>query len=150
MRISHLDEVVVIELQSYENPWKRAAFESELRKNPASFAQVALTLEPPGKVAGYCVAWILFEHVHIQNLAVHPAHRREGLGRRLLERALAEGRERGAKAALLEVRRSNAPAQSLYRSLGFVEAGARLQYYSRPREDALLFRKELGVAAVDP
>jgi ribosomal-protein-alanine N-acetyltransferase len=81
---------------------------------------------------------------------VHPAHRRGGLGRRLLERAIEEGRARGARAALLEVRRSNAAAQSLYRALGFVEAGTRRQYYSQPREDALLFRKELAAAAIDP
>ena len=136
--------------ESYENPWARTAFESELRKNRASFTRVALTRDPPVRVAGYCVAWILFEHVHIQNLSIHPQHRRAGLGRRLLERALEEGRAQGARAALLEVRRSNAAAQSLYRTLGFVEAGTRRQYYSQPREDALLFRKELNTAAVDP
>ena len=150
MERSHLDEVCAIELESYENPWARTAFESELGKKPASFARVALTMETPPRVAGYCVAWILFEHVHIQNLAVHPAHRRGGLGRRLLERALEEGRVRGATAALLEVRRSNEAAQSLYRALGFVEAGTRHQYYSQPSEDALLFRKELAAAAIDP
>ena len=150
MERSHLDEVCAIELESYENPWARTAFESELGKNRASFARVALTPDTPARVAGYCVAWILFEHVHIQNLAVHPAHRRGGLGRRLLERAIEEGRARGARAALLEVRRSNAAAQNLYRALGFVEAGTRRQYYSQPREDALLFRKELAAATIDP
>ena len=150
MQRSHLDEVCAIELESYENPWARTAFESELGKNPASFARVALTKKTPPRVAGYCVAWILFEHVHIQNLAVHPSHRRGGLGRRLLERAIEEGRARGARAALLEVRRSNEAAQSLYRTLGFVEAGTRRQYYSQPSEDALLFRKELATAAIDP
>ncbi len=147
MQVSHLDEVSAIELESYENPWTRSAFESELRKNPVGFARVALTLDPPVRVAGYCVAWIVFEHIHIQNLAVHSEHRRGGLGRRLLGSALEEGRARGARAALLEVRRSNAAAQNLYRALGFVEAGTRRQYYSQPREDALLFRKELSFSS---
>jgi ribosomal-protein-alanine N-acetyltransferase len=144
MQAAHLDEVSAIELQSYENPWARSAFEAELRKNPVTFARVALTKGAEARVAGYCVAWIVFEHVHIQNLAVHTEHRRSGLGRRLLENALEEARARGAKSALLEVRRSNAAAQSLYRALGFVEAGTRREYYSLPREDALLFRKELS------
>ncbi|HEY7697910.1 MAG TPA: ribosomal protein S18-alanine N-acetyltransferase [Vicinamibacteria bacterium] len=143
MELSHLDQVVAIESESYDNPWARNAFECELGSNPVSFPRVALTTEAPPRVAGYCIAWILFEHVHIQNLAVHPAHRRQGLGRLLLLQALSEGRARGATSALLEVRRSNAAAQSLYRRLGFEETGSRREYYSGPREDALVFRKEL-------
>jgi ribosomal-protein-alanine N-acetyltransferase len=149
MDASHLDEVSAIELESYENPWARSAFESELGKYPVSFSQVALTTEAPARVAGYCVTWIVFEHLHIQNLAVHPEHRRRGLGRLILLRALEEGRARGATAALLEVRRSNEAAQNLYRELGFRETGRRRDYYSRPREDALVFRKELGGAPGD-
>ena len=149
MSPSHLDEISAIELESYENPWARSAFESELGKNPVSFAQVALTTGAPARVAGYCVVWIVFEQIHIQNLAVHPEHRRQGLGRLLLLRALEEGRACGAAAALLEVRRSNEAAQNLYRDLGFLETGTRRDYYSQPREDALLFRKELGRAPID-
>ena len=143
---SHLDEMMAIELESYENPWARSAFESELGRNPVSWSRVALANDAAGRLAGYCVVWIVFEHVHIQNLAVHPQHRRQGLGRLLLLRALEEGRSRGAAAALLEVRRSNEAAQRLYRGLGFIETSKRRDYYSRPREDALLFRKELGGA----
>jgi ribosomal-protein-alanine N-acetyltransferase len=143
MGVSHLDQVAAIEIESYDNPWARNAFECELGSNPVSFSRVALTTDEPPQVAAYCIAWVVFEHVHIQNLAVHPAHRRQGLGRFLLLQALSEGRARGATAALLEVRRSNAAAQSLYRGLGFEETGARRDYYSRPREDALILRKEL-------
>ena len=146
MAAPHLDEMMAIELESYENPWARSAFESELGRNPVSWSRVALTNAEPARVVGYCVVWIVFEHVHIQNLSIHPEHRRRGLGRLLVHRALEEGRSRGAAAALLEVRRSNEAAQRLYRNLGFVETGTRRDYYSRPREDALLFRKELGDA----
>jgi ribosomal-protein-alanine N-acetyltransferase len=144
MELSHLDEVLAIERASYENPWARNAFEYEIGSNPVSLARVALTTETPPRVAGYCIAWSLFEHVHIQNLAVHPEHRRQGLGTFLLFQALEEGRARGATSALLEVRRSNGAAQSLYRRLGFEETGTRRDYYSLPREDALIFRKELS------
>jgi ribosomal-protein-alanine N-acetyltransferase len=149
MRLSHLDEISAIEIESYENPWARSAFESELGRNPVSWARVALTTDVPARVAGYCVAWIVLERLHIQNLAVHPEHRRRGLGRLLLRRALEEGYVQGATAALLEVRRSNLAAQKLYRALGFEEAGTRREYYTRPREDALLFRKDLGGAPGD-
>ncbi len=147
MVLAHLDEVSAIELQSYENPWTKSAFELELGKTPLGWSRVALTTEPRVRVAGYCIAWVVFEHIHIQNLAVHPEHRRRGLGRRLLLEALEEGRTRGATSALLEVRRSNEAAQNLYRDLGFLPAGTRREYYSKPREDALLFRKELVLAS---
>jgi ribosomal-protein-alanine N-acetyltransferase len=144
MTSSHLDQVMEIERESYPNPWARAAFEAEVRKSGVTWPRVAVTAGSPPEVAGYCIAWFLFEHVHVQNLAVHPRHRRRGLARLFVVGALEEGRARGATAALLEVRRSNVAAQTLYRGLGFVEAGTRIAYYSKPREDALLFRRELG------
>ena len=39
----------------------------------------------------------------------------------------------------LEVRTSNLPAIAMYRSLGFTEAGVRRNFYTEPREDALIF-----------
>ena len=44
----------------------------------------------------------------------------------------------------LEVRASNKPAKALYAALGFASVGRRPRYYSRPTEDAELFRKELN------
>jgi [ribosomal protein S18]-alanine N-acetyltransferase len=139
----HLDDVTAIERESYTNPWPRSAFEYEIDKNPVSFCLVALSTEASNELAGYCISWIVFEYLHIQNVTVHPAHRRRGLGRFLLARAFEEGISRGATVALLEVRRSNLAALDLYLELGFREAGTRKDYYSRPREDAVLFEREL-------
>ena len=143
MESAHLDEVMRIEELSYSHPWKRRAFEYEIGNNPMSWPRVLVAKDGP-LVAAYCVVWFLFEHLQIQNVAVHPDHRRQGLGRFLVLRALEEGLLRGAQAAFLEVRRSNAVAQSLYRALGFQESGVRRDYYSLPREDALVFKRELS------
>ena len=43
----------------------------------------------------------------------------------------------------LEVRASNRPALSFYRSLGFEETGRRPRYYLDPAEDAILMRLQL-------
>lgn len=141
---SHLDEVLEIERMSYTNPWLEESFRHELEKNAFSRPRVAITLDEPRRVAGYCVSWIVFEQLHIQNVAVHPRHRRVGLARHLLHRALAEGMECGVRSAQLEVRRSNVVALKLYESLGFCEVGERKNYYSRPIEDAVLLRRELS------
>ena len=41
------------------------------------------------------------------------------------------------------VRISNEPAKQLYQKLGFEIVGKRPRYYEKPREDALILRKEL-------
>jgi ribosomal-protein-alanine N-acetyltransferase len=76
----------------------------------------------------------------IENLAVIPAQRRAGVARSLCAAMLAWLREAGAAEITLEVRRSNAAAAGLYRSIGFVVEGTRRCYYRSPPEDALLMR----------
>jgi [ribosomal protein S18]-alanine N-acetyltransferase len=140
----YLDEVLSIEHASYTHPWRRSAFEYEIERNPLGWARVALSREDPPRVAAYLITWIVFEHLHVQNVAVHPEHRRRGLARFLLILAMEEALSRDATTVLLEVRRSNVGAQRVYLDLGFREAGERKDYYSSPREDAIVFRRELS------
>ena len=51
-------------------------------------------------------------------------------------------RQRGSRCLTLEVRASNAPAICLYEKLGFRQVGRRPNYYSHPKEDGLILRKE--------
>ena len=139
----HLDEVMAIEKLSYSNPWPRDSFVHEIDANAFSHPVVVTSLGEHGEIAGYCVFWVVFDQLDIQNIAVHPRHRRRGLARFLLRRALDEGRERSAQRARLELRASNHVAYRLYASMGFESAGTRADYYSRPREDALLLQKPL-------
>ncbi len=131
-----LDEVVEIERLSFANPWTREMFEHELEHATVSHTIVIRT--PTSTVAGYCVFWVVFDEVHINNLAVRLEARRGGLGRELLRAALAKSAGLGAQRAMLEVRRSNRAAIQLYESLGFRRCGARAAYYSHPVEDALV------------
>ena len=55
----------------------------------------------------------------IETVATHPDHRRCGLARRLVERAVAAIRDRGGAICTLKVRADNEPAYALYRALGF-------------------------------
>ncbi len=72
----------------------------------------------------------------ILNVAVEPSARRAGLGRRLVETALFNGRGEW----FLEVRESNLAAISLYKSLGFRPIGRRDCYYHDPAEAAIVMR----------
>lgn len=59
----------------------------------------------------------------LNQIAVDPAHRRQGLGRDVSRTLLAVAARQGAVRALLEVEEDNRAARSLYRRLGFRELG---------------------------
>ena len=149
-----LERIHAIERVAFSDPWSRASF-AELLRNPNVFFAVAE--ERPehegtggaAAVVGYAVAWFVVDEAEVANVAVAPEVRGRGVGARLLDEVLEAARERGVSAAYLEVRDSNAPARSLYRSRGFVEVGRRRRYYRRPVEDALVMRRELDAAALE-
>ena len=85
--------------------------------------------------------------LEILNLAVEPAARRQGLGRRLLLLALQAGRKMGMQKAILEVREGNGPALALYRASGFIQSGRRRRYYADTGEDALVLECPLAEPA---
>jgi ribosomal protein S18 acetylase RimI-like enzyme len=66
----------------------------------------------------------------IANVAVHPDHRRRGIGRMLTQESLEHLRQRGIEVAWLQVRDDNPVAYHLYRSLGFVERARRTTWMS--------------------
>jgi len=72
-------------------------------------------------------------------IAVDPAHRGSGLGRRLLEACQGALIAQGLETLYLEVRVSNAPALRLYGACGWRRCGLRSGYYP-DGEDAALFR----------
>lgn len=66
----------------------------------------------------------------IANVAVHPEFRRQGIARRLTERAIAYARQHHAPSVWLHVREENQPAMQLYENLGFIERARRTTWYS--------------------
>ena len=97
--------------------------------------------EQQAKVVGVIAARRVADQGEIVNLAVAPASRRQGLGRRLVEHAMARMEHEGARAIFLEVRESNAVARKSYARMGFREAGRRRHYYRDPLEDALVLSR---------
>lgn len=126
--------VVCVENASFHTPWSMASFYGEL-ENACACYLVALEGET---VRGYVGLWIVLDEAQITNVAVAPEVRGRGLGRRLMEAAIACAKAGGARAMTLEVRPSNVAARSLYASFGFVERGRRKDYYADDHEDALL------------
>lgn len=142
MNPADLPAVMEIEQGCHVEPWRPQFFLEEMGKAHSTLL-VARHPAPPSILLGYICFWQIIDEVQVFNLAVHPAHRRRGIGCTLLLRALQQGYEQGARIALLEVRRSNEAAQSLYTRLGFKAAGVRPNYYGGWNEPALLMELEM-------
>ncbi|HZW92073.1 MAG TPA: ribosomal protein S18-alanine N-acetyltransferase [Candidatus Eremiobacteraceae bacterium] len=102
-------------------------------------AQREIHNETP-KIAAFLVARRVDPEWELENIVVSGAARRRGMGTLLLHEFVENVGARGDKAIFLEVRESNQGARSLYRKLGFEEAGLRKNYYSDPHEDAIVCR----------
>ncbi|MEQ2527924.1 ribosomal protein S18-alanine N-acetyltransferase [Bacillaceae bacterium CLA-AA-H227] len=130
-----IDQILIIENESFATPWSRESFENELTKN--RFA-LYLVLEDEEVIFGYCGVWIIVDEAHVTNIALLPNYRGKKLGETLLTEIMKVAKEKGAKSMTLEVRVSNHVAQSLYRKLGFRDGGIRKNYYTDNQEDALV------------
>jgi ribosomal-protein-alanine N-acetyltransferase len=121
----------------FPDPWPESGFRELL----GPYTRVAVT--GGEAVAAYLVARCVADEAEILNLAVHPDHRRRGLGTALIQAVLPDLGRAGAEQVFLEVRASNVGAQAFYQRLGFGHRGRRRAYYSSPREDALILALEI-------
>ena len=137
-------QLVAVDAASPGGGWGADAFRQEmgLAWSRLELAEVNEGAEPV--VVGFVLYWVVADEVQIFNVAVRSVWRRRGVATALLGRAAAAGRAQGASRVLLEVRRSNEAARSLYRRLGFVETGVRRGYYQREEEDAVLMEYTLA------
>ncbi|WP_435334893.1 ribosomal protein S18-alanine N-acetyltransferase [Haloarchaeobius sp. TZWWS8] len=129
-----------IEQTSFPQPWPFEAFQGFL-------GEPGFLVATEGqKVTGYVVADCIPNHGrglgHIKDLAVHPDRRGQGIGRRLLARAIAALSAQNAASVKLEVRASNDTAKSLYQNFGFETLRTIPRYYD-DGENALVMVKSL-------
>lgn len=136
MLAEDVPRVAAIEREAFSVPWQESTFRRLLGGRRIR-AWTAVAPED-GEPAGYAVMWFRGSGAQLGNLAVAGAHRRRGIGRRLVRRALRAARDSDARHLILEVRESNEAALALYRSLGFRLLGRRRAYYRSPAEDALV------------
>lgn len=133
LAVCHLDALAALESACFADPWSREALREELDNPCARF----LVAEQNDTVVGYIGCHHIADEGFIANVAVDPNCRRQGIGKALVEAAIAQGV--GLYRLTLEVRTSNEAASALYRSLGFVKDGTRPRFYAHPTEDADIY-----------
>lgn len=131
----HLPQLTALEQICFPaDPWSESVYRAALN-NPA--VAILLAQGEDGALLGYAVLSTVLDEGNLDNIAVAPEARRQGVADALLSALTAFGREHLA-CLMLEVRSSNAPAIALYEKHGFTAVGRRKNYYDAPREDAIL------------
>jgi ribosomal-protein-alanine N-acetyltransferase len=131
--ISDLDRILQIELHSFpKSPYDWATFTNLHYLHPETF--LVYVSQTPHRRENQISGYVVFtEEGHIISIAVHPQHRRRGIGKELIKRAMSMPY---LKKVWAEVRRSNLGAQAFYLHMGFQMTGVVPNYYGN--EDALI------------
>ncbi len=135
MTPEELPEVMELEREVFSWPWTEGMFRDEMDRD---YSFIFLAREPSGLLVGFICFWMLIDEAHILNLGIRKRYRRLKIASKLTLAALKFCCLRGAGAATLEVREKNNAAIRLYKSLGFVEAGLRRNYYESPPDNAVI------------
>jgi ribosomal-protein-alanine N-acetyltransferase len=137
--VVRLSKGAAAELSEIDNecnvpPWSERLFEGEFG-NPCSRVYGARI---SGLIVGFLVARVVEDEAHVVSLGVRRLLRSKGVARSLLISIFREFHREAVRWVVLEVRRANLVAQTLYRSLGFTETGVSRGYYVDNHEDAIL------------
>lgn len=137
MTADHVPQIAELEKLCFSDAWSEKSIASELENELALW----LVAVDGDTVAGYIGSQTVLGEADMMNVAVAPEYRRRGIARKLVEELISR---LNAHSLTLEVRVSNENARRLYDSMGFQQVGLRKKYYEKPREDALILRKEWG------
>ena len=134
-----IPDVIEIEKRSFISPWTRGMFAQTLESPVAR----NLVMTESGDIVGYVIFYQAGLEMHIMNIAVHPALRRQGIGLDIMKKVIESARINSVEECFLEVRETNFPAQGLYERLGFKRIGKRRGYYTETNEDAIVMALSL-------
>lgn len=143
MTADDVDAVHTIETACFKTPWSRETFLHEITENQCARYVV---VREDGRAIAYAGVWFIIDEGHITNIAVHPDKRGMGYGEMVCRAMIQLAADSGMNVMTLEVRRSNAAAQSLYHKLGFIDVGYRKRYYENTEDALIMFLEHMPEA----
>jgi ribosomal protein S18 acetylase RimI-like enzyme len=134
IRIATLDDLDVVtrlltEFREHEGrdwPPEESIRAGVERLMPRDDTEYLLGGDPPAGIVQLRYRWGVWwdaEDCNVEDVFVRAEARGSGLGRALVSAAIDRARERGCRRMELDTGADNAPAQGLYRSLGFRDHG---------------------------
>jgi N6-L-threonylcarbamoyladenine synthase len=138
-----LEFIMELEKVSFgKDSWSKSTMRAELLA-PHTFYLVAYLDE---KIVGYAGLSKVGSSTSadIQTIAVDETLRRQGIGRELMEKLIAQAIQLGAIELYLEVREDKIAPQKLYEALGFEAIDKRANYYQPDGVAAIVMRRTLA------
>jgi ribosomal-protein-alanine N-acetyltransferase len=139
-------DLAAIHAQSFTHGWSAEEFVSLLnQKSVICLAARRTGVLGARRTVGFVLVRVAADEAEILTVAVPPASRGRGTGRRLVEEAVRRLYRGRIDSLFLEVDETNRPAVSLYRALGFKQVGQRTGYYREAggAASALVMRLQL-------
>ena len=131
-----MPEVLAIEQRSFQFAWGEEHFLEYLRQRNC----IGMVAEQDDQVVGFMIYELHKNRLHILNFAVHPDHRRGGVGFAMVSKLLGKLSHERRNRIMLEVRETNLDAQLFFKSIGFRAISVLRDFYDDTVEDAYLMQ----------
>ncbi len=141
MKDEHLDDVVAIELESFQKESREDFLKCLNRSEVYSYF---VLIGEKSEVLGYFGIMNISGEGELLTIAVKSEHRGKGYGAIMLESAILSSSLKGSEKIFLEVNEKNTPARSLYEKFGFVVISKREKYYGE--DDAIIMQYNIKSA----
>jgi ribosomal-protein-alanine N-acetyltransferase len=128
--------VLGIENRCFEFAWNEDDFIRCLRQRNC----IGMVAEQDDQVVGFMIYELHKNRLHILNFAVHPDHRRQGVGHAMVSKLLGKLSHERRNRIMLEVRETNLDAQLFFKSIGFRAISVLRDFYDDTVEDAYLMQ----------
>ena len=138
VNIFDINEIILLEEQSYKKPWTRDHFESDIE----NIFSLNYKFEKNNELRGYLFGYLIGSEYHLNKITVKREYRKRNIGNLLFFHCLKELVDKNVRCVQLEVSSLNLIAQKFYKNLNFIKVGVRKKYYSE-YEDALLYNLEI-------
>ena len=122
-----IDVLMPIEVACHSHPWTQKTMLSCIGGRYFG-AQLKQTADEPN-VVGFFIGEYVAGEATLMDICVLPSLQGKGFGKMLLNRFIAQAKNKGAMKLFLEVRAKNIAAQMLYMNAGFNEINRRTAYY---------------------
>lgn len=142
LRVKHLPSVLSIEKASFEFPWSEEDFTRCLE--PKNRIGMVAETEIDEEIVGFMIYELQTDQIHILNFCVRSDHRRQGVGRQMVEKLVGKLSRQRRNRIVLEIRETNLAAQNFFKAQNFRAVSLLHDYFDDSTEDAYVMVHRLG------
>ena len=139
--ILHLNSCIELDQKSLKGLWTKSQWKEELT-DPKRIS-IGVIDQENKTLLGLCSACLVIDELYLTAIAVHPIHKRKGLGKFLMSELIKRSNSLLTNHIHLEVKNTNEPAKALYKSMDFKIVGNRPNFY-KDGSDGIIYKKQIN------